>query len=81
MRRNDVDHQLQSAIVDVCDQIIKIYERSVFRIDVTIIRDIIAKVFLRRLEEWADSNCINAEISNVIQSRNDPAKITNSIAI
>ena len=63
------------------NQRVKICQGAVFRIDIAVVGDIIAKVLLRRRVEWADPNRINPEIGDILKPRGDPWQIANPIRI
>ena len=44
--RHDVDQQFQSQVVRALDETVEVFERSVLRIDVDVIGDVVAVVFL-----------------------------------
>ena len=67
MRRHDVDDHFQAQRVRPVHQPVKISQRSVVRVHIAIIRDIISEIPLRRREERADPDRINTETGNIVQ--------------
>ena len=63
------------------NQRVKIRQRSVFRIDVAIIRHVITKILLWRRKERADPDGVNAQIGDIIQSGDDPLQVADTIAV
>ena len=54
------------------NQRVKIRQAAVFRVYVTVIRDIIAEILLRRRVEWADPNRIHPEICDIFKPGGNP---------
>ena len=81
MGRHDVDHQLHAEIMDPLDHGVEIVQRPVFRIDRAIVGHVIAEILLRRGEERADPDRIDAEIGDIGQPRGDARQIADAIAV
>ena len=81
MRRHNINHQLQAARMGLRNQRVKIRQRSVFRIDVAIIRYVITKILLWRRKERADPDGVNAQIGDIIQSGDNTLQVADTIAV
>ncbi len=65
----------------LCDQRIEVFERPEDRVDIDIVRDVVAEVPHRRREEGRYPDRIRAEPCNVGQTGRYPLQIADAIAI
>ncbi len=68
VRDHLVDHDAQAEPVRLGDQRIEIGQRAEHRIDVAIVRDVVAEILHRRLEEGRYPDRIGAERGDVGQA-------------
>ena len=81
MRRHDIDNQFHAQLMRLCNQLVKVGKRSIFGIHITIIRDIISEILLRRGKERADPDGIHPQRGNIVQTRRYARQIANSVAV
>ena len=62
------------------DQLFHIGQRAEHRIDVIVIGDVVAEVFLRRLVSWTDPHNVDTKSLEVVQLRDDPLNVAMAIA-
>ncbi len=76
-----VNDDLDAERVRLGDQRIEVGERAEDRIDVAIIRDVVAEVAHRRLEEGREPDRIDAEARDMIEMRGDAGQVADPVAI
>ncbi len=57
---------------------VKIIQITEYRVDIAIVRNIIAIVSHRRCEEWRQPDRIDTQIRNIVQFGDDPVQIANA---
>jgi hypothetical protein len=78
---NEVDENLQTELVGCADEVVKIVERPVLRIDVVVIGHVIAMVLLRRGTERSDPDGVDAEALDVFEPRDDSRQIADAVVV
>ena len=81
MRPHLVDDDLQVLPMRRLQQRPEIVERPEHRIDIAIIRNVIAKVPHRAAEERRQPHAIDAQRLHMVELRRDPLEVTNAIAV
>ncbi len=83
--RSMIHHQIHNdtdtSFLCFFNQFLQFFHRTEFCHDCLIITDIIAIVIIWRLVHWRKPNHINAQICQIIQSRNNPLQVSNPILI
>src|SRR6056297_1587039 len=62
------------------DHLVEIVQRAEDRINVAVIRHVIAHVTLRRLEDWRQPDAVDTKGGNVRQAAGDPLQVAHAIA-
>ena len=78
---HQIHHDFEPTLMRFGQQLVHIVERAEQRVDVLIVRDVIAVVVLRGLIDRGEPQHIHAKISKVIKTRRDALKIAESIAV
>ena len=85
MIRYEVNHYFNIASVRFLDQFFEVIKRAENRINITIVRHIVAHVSLRRRIKRRKPNCINTKrivaALNIIKFSNHAAQVADAIAI
>src|SRR5260370_27838283 len=76
-----MDDDANVSVVGFTDQVIKVRERSIERINCRVIRNVVAKIHQGRGIHGAYPDCIYAEVAKVIQAGSYPIDVTNPIAV
>ena len=76
-----IHDDLEAAGMGLGQKGIEILERAEERIDLAIVRDVIAHVVLGRLGDRGEPDAVDAQAGNVIEPGNDAGQIANAIAI
>ena len=80
-----VDDQLrydaQLALVRLADKLLEIGARSIGRMDIVIISDVVAVVFERRRIEWQQPNRVDAQVLDVVELLGKPAKVAYPVIV
>src|SRR5260370_31882517 len=59
----------------------EVAQGSVARIDIDIVRDVVAVISQGRREEWKQPQAGDAEVLKIIESRDEPGEVPDAIAI
>ena len=78
---NLINHHFQPQFVGACHQRVKIGQGAEARIDIGVVRHVIAHVGHRRGEDRRQPDRINPECRHMIQPRRDAGQITNTVAV
>ena len=78
--RNPVDQHAQPARVRVGQEPVEVGERAEERIDVAVVRDVVAVVLHRRAEERGDPDRVDAEPDQVIEVPTDALEVADAVA-
>ena len=81
MRQHQVNQNLQAQIMRLFNQRIEITQCPEHRIDIAVIRDIIAEIKHGGFKEWRDPNRVHPKACDMIKAVNDPRQIANPIII
>src|SRR5512139_918533 len=82
MVRHPIDDDLDAALVRLSQQAVEGFQVAEQRVDVAVIRHVIAEVLHRRRIEWADPDRIDAErLGKIIQFFNDPRQVADPIPV
>src|SRR3982750_4442141 len=71
----------QSALMRGVEKRLKIFERSVVRVDIEIIGDVVAVVAQWRWIKGQEPDGVNAELLKIIELLDQPAKIADAVAV
>ncbi len=63
------------------DKCIEILQRSVHRIDVQVIQDVVAKIDLRRWEARSDPDGIDAELFQIVEFGSNAVEIADAVVV
>jgi len=77
--QDEIDENPYAALLGLCDQPIPILQRSVFRGDVCVIRNIVAEIHIWRWEKWRDPDRVHTQLLDVVQSRRNSIQIADPI--
>ncbi len=78
---HEVEDQLQITAVQFRNQPIEIGEIPEYRIDVQVVRNVIAEISHRRGVDWRNPHRGDAEFNEIVQPRNDSRQIPDPIPI
>ena len=76
-----VEQDAHASPVDLLDQLQGVFQRAKFGGDGPVIRNVVAKIPLRRLEERGAPDGFEAEIPDVIELLDEPLNIANAIPV
>ncbi len=83
--RRVIHHQLgndaQFAAMRFVEKLAEVIQRAVLRIDVRVVRDVVAVVFERRREKWQQPDGRDAQVLDVVESLRQTAKIADAVAV
>ena len=78
---DQVHNQLHVTLLDLFDEIVNICQRSITRIDILIVSDVVAHISLRALVDWGHPNNIDAQIFQIIKLFRNTRHISPAIVI
>ena len=81
MIENHIEHQADAAFCRFGAQLFEIFHCSVARIEISVIRNIIAVVALRGDDHRIKPDIVDSKISEVVQTGNDTLNIPPSVGI
>src|SRR5690554_3326795 len=81
MTQHLINNNFNVERMSFCNQLVKIFQRSKNRIDVTIVADIVAEIFHRRFEKRRNPNSLYTEAGNVIKLGNNALQIANTVVV
>ena len=76
-----IENDANVVFAAVFDQTIEVFERPVGRVDILVVRNVIAKIDLRRREARRDPDCVDAELLQIVELRCDPVQITHAVIV
>ncbi len=79
--RHEVQYQLQSAPVRLCEQGVEILEGAEQRIDRPVVGDVVAEVGHGRDEDRRDPDRLHAEVHEMIQAPADSVQVADPVAV
>jgi hypothetical protein len=79
--RDEVEQQLQPALVRGGDQRVGVRERAEHRLDVGVVGDVVAEVLHRRAVDRRQPGGVDAEPGQVVEPRGDPAQVADPVAV
>jgi hypothetical protein len=79
--RHEIENDLQAARMRRRDQRVEIGERAEHRIDIGIVRDIVAEVRHRRGIDRRDPDGVSAELDQMIEPRRDALQVTDAVTV
>src|SRR5688572_17453604 len=81
MVEDKIDDDANAAVMCAFQEALKVIERAILGSNVGIVRDIIIYIELRRWEMRRQPDCVNAEVSEVIQTLGHADEIADAITI
>ncbi|CAB4581204.1 unannotated protein [freshwater metagenome] len=79
--RNHINDDSQAQVMSSGDQCLSLSKRAKYRVDVTVIGNVIARVFLRGAIKRREPNRVNPEFSNRRKSADNAREIAHPIPI
>ncbi len=76
-----VDDDLEAELVGPLDHGVGVGERAEERVDVAVVGDVVAGVRLRRGVEGREPQCVDAEVTQVVQARGDAGQVADAVAV
>src|SRR5579863_2321812 len=77
----EIENDAQSPPVRLLQQIIEVLQGSEHRIDIAVIRDVVAEIFHRRWIDWRDPDGRYAQPAKIIEARRDAFQIADAVVI
>ena len=81
VRDHLVDHHLEAEPVRLGDKGVEIGERAEHRVDVAIVRDVVAEVLHRRLAERRDPDRVGAKPGDIGQAADDALEVADAVPV
>ena len=81
VRGDEVEQQLQAAVVCFADEIVEVIHRPEDGIDRGVVRDVVAEVGERRGVDRRKPERVNAEEDEVVEALRDPAQVADPVAV
>ena len=75
------DHYLHAAMMSSVEERLEVAQRSIRRIDVGVIGDVVSIVAQRRWEEWQKPDAGDAQVLQIVETRQQAGKIADAIVI
>src|SRR6266478_8498834 len=71
----------QSRCDAVREDAVEVSERSVHRVNVLVVGDVITEIHLRRGKAWADPDGVHSQVVQIGHLRSDPFKVANAVVV
>ena len=81
MAGNLIDDQLHAKVVRALQQPVEIVERAEQRVDIAVVRDIVAHVLLRRSEDRRKPDHVDAERRDMVETPGDAGQVPDPVAV
>ena len=81
VRGDEVEQQLQAAVVSLSDELVEVVHRPEDGIDRGVVRDVVAEVGERRGVDRREPERVHAEIDEVVETLRDPAQVADPVAV
>ncbi len=78
---NKVEDDSHALLLPLRDHSVEVSERSIHRINVLVVGDVITEIYLRRGKARADPDCVHSQVVQVGHLRSDPFKVANSVVV
>ena len=78
---DQVHDQLDPAVVQLLDELVDVVERAEERVDVLVVRDVVAVVVLRRRVHRGQPHHVDAEHRQVVEVPEDPLDVADPVAV
>src|SRR5215472_13688550 len=78
---DEIQNDADATMIGFGEQVIEITERAVHGVNVLVVRDVVAEIYLRGRETWGDPDRIDAEVLQVIELGSDAVEIADPIIV
>ena len=78
--RDQIDDDPDAALVRLREHLVEVGQRAEERIDVAVVRDVVAGILLRRALEGAQPQGVDAEGCEVVEARRDARQVADAVA-
>ena len=81
MVQNHIHHQVHAALGSLPYQLVKVLHSSVSGVNISVIRDIVSVVILRRGKKRSDPQIVHTQLCQIIQMLNYASQISETVSV
>jgi hypothetical protein len=78
---DEVENDPDVALLRFADQVVKIFQRAVHRINIFVVRHVVAEVHLRRREARSDPDGIDSQLMEIVELGGDAVEVADAVVV